>query len=156
MKRLTAWILLMVLSILPLAGCATSGEGDAKQQALQALVTTTRTAVLLMTAAGIAYDAGAFGAPGSAKAEETRERISAQSLVMHKALNEWQAAVQAGRDASAFASIVGQALAVIGALLPAATRAGVNVPPEPISQAIARLGCPDSFMGAPLTFGGAR
>jgi len=94
-----------------------SGRGS-KANAVQALVTTTRSAVLLMTAAGIAYDAGAFGEPGSPRAEDTWRKISVESVRMGEALTAWSEAIKANRDASTYAAMVAQALAVIGALLP--------------------------------------
>ncbi len=158
MRKLSVWVLLVVLVIVPATACTSMDGGNAKQQALQALVTTTRSAVLLMTAAGIAYDAGAFGAPGSANAEATWNRIAAQSRLMHGALNEWQEAVKAGKDASAFASIVGQALAIIGSILPPATRASAErlpYPTEAVELSIGRLACPDGLRMRTQLTGGA-
>lgn len=127
MRRLMLCSLVMLLSAVLVTGCGTSmfGAGTAKRNALQALVTTTRSAVLLMTAAGIAYDAGAFGPVGSTQAEATWAKIAQQSVLMSNALNEWQAAVKANKDASAYQSIVAQGLAVLGALLPAASRSAL-------------------------------
>lgn len=153
-KRLVS--LVALLAIVGAVGCQ-SFTGSSKGAALQALVTTTRTAVLLMTAAGIAYNAGAFGTPGSANAEATWSKIAAQSVLMHGALSDWQAAVKSGKDASAFASIVGQALAVIGALLPASTRTEALVlpfPTEDIAHSIGRLACPDSQRAWSVQFAG--
>lgn len=119
-------IVLVVALAMP--GCGTFRGGTAKQNAVQALVTTTRSAVLLMTAAGIAYDAGAFGEPGSARAEETWSRIAAESLRLNAALNDWTQAIKDNKDASTYNSMVAQALAVIAALLPGKGRAALVVP----------------------------
>lgn len=161
--RLKLSAILIVFSLLLNTQCAFTRNltgSTGKQEALQALVSTTRTAVLLMTAAGIAYNAGAFGAPGSANAEATWNKIAAQSVLISGALNDWQAAVKAGKDASAFASIVGQALAIIGAVLPPANRAQaltLPFPTEDIAHSIGRLACPDSQRAWSLQLaGGAR
>lgn len=94
------------------------GGSSARANAVQALVTTTRSAVVLMTAAGIAYDAGAFGEPGSPRAEDTWSKISTESIRMNEALTAWSEAIKNNKDSSSYVSMVSQALAVIQALLP--------------------------------------
>lgn len=129
--------------------------GTAKANAVQALVTTTRMAVALMTAAGIAYDAGAFGAPGGAKAEDTWNKIAAESLRMNTALNGWSAAIVANKDASTYQSMVAQALAVLAALLPAPKHSEIlPVIPEPLAFAW-KLEHPDQFRNVAFA-GGSR
>lgn len=154
MKRTFA--LALTLMIILNSGCSLFRGGTAKQNAVQALVTTTRSAILIMTAAGIAYDAGAFGQPGSARAEETWSRISAESIRLHTALTAWQTAIEENKDATPYASGVAQALAVIGALLPSSTHSDLGVPYVPPTfdapAAIARFADPSSFAFA----GGAR
>lgn len=161
--RLRPWlsaVLILTLS-LPTLGCnlfrnmgGTPME-NARANAVQALVTTTRAAVLLMTAAGIAYDAGAFGEPGSDRAEDTWEKISAESIRMSTALTAWTEAIKANKDASVHASMVAQALAVIGALLPGKLRASVDGADVPVA---AHLEQPGTFRRTPTSYatGGAR
>jgi len=146
-------LLLPLMIVLSLQDCATSlfTGGTAKDNAVQALVTTTRSAVLMMTAAGIAYDAGAFGTPGSPKAEQTWDRIADESKRMNAALTAWSEAIKANKDASAYAALVSQGLAVIGALLPARTHSELIVPPlmdRDVPAAIARLARPEAFRAA--------
>lgn len=150
-------LIISILAGLLLSQCALLhdfGGGDAKANAVQALVTTTRSAVLLMTAAGIAYDAGAFGAPGSPRAEDTWKKISVESVRMGEALTAWSEAIKANKDASVYQSMVSQALAVIGALLPTRTGAALILPPlhgDPFASS-SMLAIPDSFR---LSVGGA-
>lgn len=123
--------------------------GTAREGALQALVTTTRSAVLLMTAAGIAYDAGAFGAPGSARAEDTWRKIAAESIRMNQALTSWSEAIKANKDSSVYSSMVAQALAVIGALLPTRGTSALSPPPWIVPhEEIAALYRPSMFRPA--------
>lgn len=157
-KHWQRWIGISLIAALMLLGCGTFRGGTAKQNAVQALVTTTRSAVLLMTAAGIAYDAGAFGEPGSARAEETWSRIAAESLRLNAALNDWTQAIKDNKDASTYNSMVAQALAVIAALLPGKGRAAL-VSPETdattLPNNIAAFARPESFRPQYAT-GGAR
>lgn len=129
--------------------------GTAREGALQALVTTTRSAVLLMTAAGIAYDAGAFGAPGSTRAEDTWRKIASESIRMNQALTSWSEAIKANKDSSVYSSMVAQALAVIGALLPTRGTSALTPPPwiAPREE-IAALDRPSMFRPAVAAAGG--
>ncbi len=153
-KKTSAVRVLVTLMVISFASnCGTLrnlSSGTAKKNAVQALVTTTRSAVLLMTLAGNAYDAGAFGTPGSAQAEATWNKIADQSLRLNEALTAWTEAIRANKDSSAYVSLVGQALAVIGALLPASTRGelvpvGIPIGFEYLARAVPRLSRPDSF-----------
>ena len=158
-------IIASCLGALVLGGCRSMSifrGGTTKQNAVQAIVTVTRAADALMTAAGIAYNAGAFGAPGSQRAEETWGRISSESTRMHDALTAWDAAIRANKDATTYSFAVAQALAVIAALLPGG-RAELTRADPPLALAdfrrhrvrIARLASPDAFREG-LAFGGAR
>lgn len=146
MRVTFVWVLIL-LTVLSLTGCGTlfGRNRSAKENAVQALVTTTRSCVLMMTAAGIAYDAGAFGQPGTPRAELTWSRIADQSVSMNKALTAWTDAIKENRDATAYSALVAQALAVIGALLPNRPVSAL----EPISDIrvimSADLALPDSF-----------
>lgn len=149
-------VALAVLLALSL-GCGTIrnlGGANAKANAVQALVTTTRGAVLLMTAAGIAYDAGAFGEPGSARAEDTWRKISVESVRMGEALTAWSEAIKANKDASTYSAMVAQALAVIGALLPSRQTSELIAPDVQGAEAYAMLDRPDAFRR--FAYGGAR
>lgn len=147
----------LVLILALVSACSLFRGGTAQENAVQALVTTTRSAVLLVTAAGIAYDAGAFGEPGTPRAEDTWGKIAAESIRMNEALTAWTDAIKAGKDSSGYVSMVRQALAVIGALLPGKLRA-VRDPvlweSSPVDS-VARLSCPDSFRQH-VELGGAR
>lgn len=157
-------VALALVTALVLGGCQSTlfRGGTAKQNAVQAIVTVTRAADALMTAAGIAYNAGAFGVAGSPRAEETWSRISAESLRMHEALTAWDAAIRVNKDATTYSFAVSQALAVIAALLPGG-RAEVQRPAPAwadmydYQDLIERLSCPDAFRSShDLAFGGAR
>lgn len=154
MRRVFALVLIVVLP-----GCSwfrNLDHGDAKANAVQALVTTTRSAVLLMTAAGLAYDAGAFGAPGTPRAEDTWGKIAAESVRMSEALSAWSEAIRVGGETSAFATMVGTALAVIQALLPT-RNVGLHMPAGTVAEWRAKLACPSSsFRMQPAMAGGAR
>lgn len=152
-KRLIA-VLLLIASI-SASGCGMfrgmMGGGNAKENAVSALVTTTRSAVVLMTLAGIAYDSGAFGAPGSARAEDTWNKIAAESLRLNSALNAWSDAIRTNKDTSAYAALVAQALAVLAAILPprgAPSGGQALLPADPLNPA--RLAVFD--FSRPLTF----
>src|SRR5690349_14873264 len=153
------WLGVTLIAALLLPGCTSLFRiGTAKQNAVQALVTTTRSAVLLMTAAGIAYDAGAFGEPGSPRAEETWSRIAAESLRLNAALNDWTQAIKDNKDASTYNSMVAQALAVIAALLPSKGRAALVMPmmdESTLPDDIALFACPESFQ-LQYAIGGSR
>lgn len=127
-------------------------SGNSKANAIQALVTTTRSAVLLMTAAGIAYDAGAFGEPGSQKAEDTWSKIAAESIRMNEALTAWSEAIKANKDASSYVSMVSQALAVINALLPTRKISNINID----NPTIESLRNPNFFRAQVWSYGGAK
>lgn len=124
-----------ILAGLLLAQCAmfrNLGGGDAKANAVQALITTTRSATLLMTAAAVLYDFGAFGGPpGNLRADDVWKKISDESIRIGEALESWETAIKANKDASAFQSMVAQALAVIGALLPPRKAAALVLPALP-------------------------
>jgi hypothetical protein len=119
-------------------------SGNAKTNAVQALVITTRSAVLLMTAAGIAYDAGAFGPPGSDRAEDTWSKIAAESIRMNEALTAWSEAIKTNKDASSYVSMVAQALAVINALLPTRKVSDLNIN-HSFSESLVLLNNPTKF-----------
>lgn len=157
----------LLLILLTFVGCGSMSlfrGGTAKENAVQAIVTVTKAADALMTAAGIAYNAGAFGEPGSQRAEETWSRISAESVRMHDALIAWDGAIRANKDSTTFSFAVSQALAVIAALLPGGPRANLVLPESPVTWAsmftdyrssIGRLASPDTFIQQ-AAFGGAR
>lgn len=174
-KRLIVWMLCAGLILTP--GCSLFRGGTAKQNAVQALVSTTRTAVALMTVAGIAYDAGAFGEPGSDRAEQTWNRIATQSVQLNQALTAWSEAIRANKDATTYQFAVSQALAVLTALLPATKKQSALTPDElrlgpsnnpgfsesypaivrlPPLETLERFGTPDSFRPSYAYVGGSR
>lgn len=150
--------LFLLIAMIGSSGCGMvrnmMGSGDAKENAVSALVTTTRSAVVLMTLAGIAYDSGAFGEPGSPRAEDTWSKIAAESLRLNSALNAWSEAIKANKDSAAYAALVAQALAVLAAILPPRGAGGGGqalLPPEPFYPsrlAIADFAHPLSFRHA--------
>lgn len=168
MRRIA--IPLIIASLLMFSGCSMLGSlvggGDgqsSKATAVQALVTTTRAGVLLMTAAGIAYDAGAFGAPGSERAEETWGKIAAQSVRLSEALTAWTSAVKANENPTSHMSAAEQAIAIIGALLPSRPKKAdlendrsIAVTITSFEMEIDRLHAPLLFRQASAAFGGAR
>jgi hypothetical protein len=170
-KRLQSFALhvALVSALILSASCGSVSlfrGGTAREHAVQALITATRSCVVLMTAAGIAYDAGAFGAPGSPRAEDTWNKIAAESLRMNEALTAWTEAIKMNRDAAAYATMVAQALAVIGALLPPKMNAeanyglpfGIAVTITNLDNVIGQLRHPSRFH-APFAYyamGGAR
>lgn len=166
-KRLIVWMLCVGLILTP--GCSLFRGGSAKQNAVQALVSTTRTAVALMTVAGIAYDAGAFGEPGSDRAEQTWNRIATQSVQLNQALTAWSEAIRANKDATTYQFAVSQALAVLTALLPGTKKQSALTPgafeleaaPPLVSrlpplETLERFGNPDSFRPSYAYAGGSR
>lgn len=153
----------LLVTTISASGCGMvrnmTGSGNAKENAVSALVTTTRSAVLLMTLAGIAYDTGAFGAPGSPRAEDTWNKIAAESLRLNSALNSWSEAIKTNKDSSTYAALVAQALAVIGALLPPRAGAGGLAQVTPADVHPARLllvdfSKPDTFRRRAFPMGG--
>lgn len=132
---------------------------NARESALNALVTTTNSAVLVMTGLGIAYDLGAFGAPGSQKAEEMWGRISAESIRLSTALTAWSEALKANKDSSAAEALVSQALAVLGALMPPRVGSGGGMASllpsrERVMFGLGNLADPDSFRTRSLVMAG--
>jgi len=114
-RRIVPLFLIAVLT----TGCGTMGNifrrsgtaTDAKTASLQALSTTTRTAKLLVTAAAALADAGVITEPQWRK-------IAAASVNAGNALQAWHDALQANKDATEYVAVVGQALAVLEALMP--------------------------------------
>lgn len=167
MRRARNVVALLVV-MLALDGCSLrnlfGGGGNtqtAKQSAAQALVSTTNIAVALMTAAGLAYDAGAWGPPGSPQAEQMWSRVSAESLRLNSALTAWSKAILENKDSTVYAFSVEQAIAVLSALMPPrkTTELLPAFAPGSVRELIARLADPASFRAwSPLyaQLGGAR
>lgn len=165
MKRFIATLLLSTM-ILISTGCTafrdmTGGGATARDSAAKALNVTTKSAVAIMTLAGAAYDLGAWGEPGSPRAEDAWAKISAESVRLSQALTAWADAVEANKDAGPYQLIVATALAVIVALLPPRQSSALDeLHMPPVTDASRPLWTfafsqPDVFRSA-VTVGGSR
>lgn len=166
-KRLAVLMLCAGLILAP--GCSLFRGGTAKQNAVQALKTTTGTAIVAMTLAGLAYDAGAFGPPRSDQAEQTWGKIAEQSLLLNRALTAWTEAIRTNQNTSTYQFAVSQALAVLAAVLPTTKKQAALTPASfdpdafgppvtaqiPSLETLERFANPDSFR-ASYAIGGSR
>lgn len=166
MKRIIASLIVCAL-VLTNARCSWgvfSQGATARDSAAKALNMTTQSAVALMTIAGVAYDAGVWGAPGSPRAEDTWGKLSAESVRLSTALTAWADALEAGKDTGPYQLVVATALAVIAALLPPRQKAGLELYDDhalPVTDASRRvwtfaLAAPDTFRRHEVAFGGSR
>lgn len=150
-------VILALALLIPLAtSCGTSrifSGRDANQataardSAAYALRMTSKSAVAFMRLAGAAYQAGAWGAPGSPHAEDVRDKLSAESVRLAGALEAWANALEAHKDTGPYSLVVETALAVVTALLPpGATAADMRFSPAMLApEQIADLSRPDTF-----------
>jgi hypothetical protein len=125
MKKFTSTVL-MLLVALAMSGCPATGTTNVRQSAHQALDAASKSVDLAMTFVGQAYQSGAFGAPGSPKAEEARSKASTFSKAASVAIFGWAAALEAGTDTKAYVADLTAALAGLGALIPPANHSALH------------------------------
>lgn len=153
MRRI-AMTLILLLATTASTGCGMSmfGSGrvvSARDSAAKALNMTTKAGVAIMTLAGAAYQAGAWGPPGSPRAEDVRSKLEAESVRLSTALTAWADALEANKDTGPYELVVATALAVITALLPPKTTDNLSGPEitDGTQPAYAMsLACPDTYM----------
>lgn len=120
-------ILVVVLLVAGLqTGCPATGATTARQSAHQALDAASKSVDLAMTFVGQAYQSGAFGPPGSAKAENVRAAASTFSKAASVAIFGWSAALESGSDTKAYVADLTAALAGLGALIPPANHSALH------------------------------
>jgi len=135
-----------ILALVLIAACGTglfSKSNSAKQNSVQALVTTTRSVKLLVTTAALLADTGII-------TEAQWNKIAAESVQAGNALQKWSDAIKANQSTTEYEMIVAQALAIIDALLPAPTakHALMNAAPfalDDVPVSLARLTRPNFF-----------
>lgn len=103
----------LILATLVFASCGTMTGQNAKEASIQALVTATRTARLLVTSAGLLADSHVI-------TEQSWQQIAAESKKIGAALQSWQDAIRANQSTDGYQLVVTQALAIIESLLPVA------------------------------------
>jgi hypothetical protein len=127
-RKLSALVLvvLVVLAALSLGCPASTGTTTARQSAHQALDAASKSVDLAMTFVGQAYQSGAFGPPGSPKAENVRATASTFSKAASAAIFGWSAALESGSDTKAYVADLTAALAGLGALIPPANHSALH------------------------------
>jgi len=98
----------------------------ARQNAHQALDAASKSVDLAMAFVGQAYQSGAFGAPGTQKAEDVRAKASTFSKAASAAIFGWAAALEAGTDTKAYVADLTAALAGLGSLIPPANHSALH------------------------------
>lgn len=154
MRRIATLTLVLLVTITS-TGCGSLrmfGSGNAasaRDSAAKALNMTTKAGVAIMTLAGAAYQAGAWGAPGSPRAEDVRSKLEGESVRLSTALTAWADALEANKDTGPYELVVATALAVITALLPPKTAVLMTGPEITDGSQTAyamSLACPETYM----------
>jgi len=146
MKRHPQTPIFTILALVLIAACSTglfSKNNSAKQNSVQALVTTTRSVKLLVTTAALLADTGVITEP-------QWNKIAAESVQAGNALQKWSDAIKANQSTTEYEMIVAQALAIIDALLPAPSSKHALMDPAPfvlddVPASLARLARPDVY-----------
>lgn len=129
MRKISNFKILSIVALLVVCAalapsCATGTT--ARQNAHQALDAASKSVDLAMTFVGQAYQSGAFGPPGSPKAEDVRAKASTFSKAASVAIFGWAAALEAGTDTKAYVADLTAALAGLGALIPPANHSALH------------------------------
>lgn len=167
MRKSLATLVIALFAVATLTNCGSMrllGHDDnaasTRDSAAKALNMTTQAGVAIMTLAGAAYDAGAWGPPGSPRAEDVWGKLSSESVRLATALTAWADALDANKDTGPYQLVVATALAVITALLPPRAHAslGPNVTDEDRAFYVLSLSCPDAYRegGSMTIYGGSR